>query len=213
LSVPTGATIQGIEVRVRKRLRSGSSVYSDIDYVKVRVYYEPASWTLDIDNIVNGYSNVAYISESSDIYLEWVPDDIYNINLNYITQYSTITDPNYWWACYSQDSWTPETLKSLTGGNRITFGIRCPDIPSAQLTDVTFAQESNTRNSSGVLKSLLSKVTKDISAAPPGGGDPSPDPCSGTIRLREGNSSGRIVSEFTYYDDGTSGAPTVCPAP
>jgi hypothetical protein len=40
LSVSSTATIQGIEVRISKKLRSGSSVYSDIDYIKVRVYYK-----------------------------------------------------------------------------------------------------------------------------------------------------------------------------
>ncbi len=73
LSVPTGATIQGIEVRVRKRLRSGSSVYSDIDYVKVRVYYEYVPWTLnfnDINHSCYGSTNAQTIPEDTTLYLE-----------------------------------------------------------------------------------------------------------------------------------------------
>ena len=51
LEVPSDAIIEGIEVRVRKRLRvSEGVVYSEIDFVKVQVYYsEP--WTLEFENV------------------------------------------------------------------------------------------------------------------------------------------------------------------
>jgi hypothetical protein len=74
LNVPTGATIQGIEVRVRRRLSSDSgNVYSDIDFVKVKVYYEYVPWTLEFDDIngsCGGSTNAQTIPEDTTLYLE-----------------------------------------------------------------------------------------------------------------------------------------------
>jgi hypothetical protein len=41
-SIPYNTIIDGIEVRIKKRVRSGSNVYSDVEYIKVKIYYHDA---------------------------------------------------------------------------------------------------------------------------------------------------------------------------